>query len=246
MSRAYPDDWDARRRAVYERDNYRCQNCGALGGPRGEAVLHAHHVVPKSKGGTNQLRNLQTLCSQCHGAIHGIDFAPTANQTEESEQSRLVELIGGCPICDNDQTFAKNKNRLNCSNCNFEAEIDGTIKKKYRVIQGPDELKGNTFSSYGLHTINEKSDGDYDIEEIRDIAKEKKNSEIITSLILAGTIILMLITIASVGASFDSFILGIGGALFIGFVGLKIATRYQTNNPTINNNLVNSGINREG
>jgi hypothetical protein len=66
----YPDDWDARRRKVYQRDNYTCQNCGVQGGPNGDAVLHGHHIVPKSKGGSHQLANLQTLCGHCHDNIH--------------------------------------------------------------------------------------------------------------------------------------------------------------------------------
>lgn len=63
----YPVDWDRRRRHVYRRDGYRCRNCGAR---RGEAELHAHHVVPKSEGGSHHTRNLVTLCAACHDDAH--------------------------------------------------------------------------------------------------------------------------------------------------------------------------------
>lgn len=41
-----------------------CQQCGAkqLEG----AILHVDHVIPRSKGGTNNLDNLQCLCSACN------------------------------------------------------------------------------------------------------------------------------------------------------------------------------------
>lgn len=80
----YPSDWDTRRREVYERDDYTCKNCGVKGGPRGDAELHAHHVVPKSSGGTHDPSNLTTVCSDCHQSIHNDVMAPTAGVTESS------------------------------------------------------------------------------------------------------------------------------------------------------------------
>lgn len=67
----YPDDWDQRRKRVYRRDNYRCQNCGRQGGRRGNAELHAHHRQPVSKGGSHRTQNLVTVCKNCHESIHG-------------------------------------------------------------------------------------------------------------------------------------------------------------------------------
>ena len=66
----YPDDWDQRRKAIYKRDGYACQNCGRRGGPTGTAELHCHHIVPKSKGGSHHPSNLITLCWKCHNAQH--------------------------------------------------------------------------------------------------------------------------------------------------------------------------------
>lgn len=54
MTRDYPGDWNARRKRVYKRDNYTCQNCGDKGKDKGDANIHAHHVVPKSKGGSHR------------------------------------------------------------------------------------------------------------------------------------------------------------------------------------------------
>ena len=48
-----------------------CQKCGAKGGSKGDAVLQAHHIVPRSKGGADTTENLITLCNACHESEHG-------------------------------------------------------------------------------------------------------------------------------------------------------------------------------
>ena len=54
------------RRAVLARDRHRCATpgCGA------DAFLEVHHVVPRSRGGSNQAANLVTLCGRCHAFVH--------------------------------------------------------------------------------------------------------------------------------------------------------------------------------
>jgi ATP adenylyltransferase len=47
---------------ILKRDRV-CQLCGA--GPK-DAVLEVDHVVPRSKGGSNEPDNLQVLCSRCN------------------------------------------------------------------------------------------------------------------------------------------------------------------------------------
>jgi 5-methylcytosine-specific restriction endonuclease McrA len=61
----YPNNWNQLSEAVKHRDGHKCTDCGASG-----VELHVHHVVPLSKGGTNDLDNLATLCSMCHSMIH--------------------------------------------------------------------------------------------------------------------------------------------------------------------------------
>ena len=48
--------------AILARDNYRCVVCGR--GREDGVTLTVDHIVPKDKGGTNTLKNAQTLCSQ--------------------------------------------------------------------------------------------------------------------------------------------------------------------------------------
>ena len=93
MGNRYPSDWSSRRKKVYSRDNYTCRNCGAKGGSRGNAELHAHHMVPKSNGGVDDLSNLGTFCKECHNAIHGDVDAPT--KTSQTRSKREIYSSGG-------------------------------------------------------------------------------------------------------------------------------------------------------
>ena len=50
---------------VYMRDGFRCRSCGAT------TDLTVDHIVPLVRGGTNELRNLQTLCRSCNSRKGG-------------------------------------------------------------------------------------------------------------------------------------------------------------------------------
>ena len=65
MDRRYGEDWRAVAKEVRRRDGWRCVECGATG-----VELHVHHIVPLSKGGRNDVDNLETLCRECHEAKH--------------------------------------------------------------------------------------------------------------------------------------------------------------------------------
>ena len=47
------------------RDKYTCQCCG-----KKNCRVEAHHIVFKSKNGSNDLENYITLCEKCHKAVH--------------------------------------------------------------------------------------------------------------------------------------------------------------------------------
>ena len=52
------------REAVFVRDNYTCRICKKS--ISDGVILHAHHIIPRSAGGTNRLNNLLTVCHRCH------------------------------------------------------------------------------------------------------------------------------------------------------------------------------------
>jgi len=67
----YPSNWGSLSRRTKKRDDWTCQKCGAKGGPHGNADLAAHHMVPKSRGGKDEVDNLITVCNSCHEQEHG-------------------------------------------------------------------------------------------------------------------------------------------------------------------------------
>lgn len=53
------------RQKVLWRDGYKCQHCDS------QSNLQAHHITPRSKGGSNAVSNGLTLCKECHDSLHG-------------------------------------------------------------------------------------------------------------------------------------------------------------------------------
>lgn len=54
-------EWSRIRSAVYARDDYTCQYCGERG-----KKLECDHVIPLSRGGSNDMSNLKTACFRCN------------------------------------------------------------------------------------------------------------------------------------------------------------------------------------
>ena len=51
---------------VLERDKFRCVYCGRSPALNHGISLHIDHIQPFSKGGSNDVDNLQTLCNECN------------------------------------------------------------------------------------------------------------------------------------------------------------------------------------
>lgn len=64
QARGYGAAWDRLRRQVLQRDCGVCQACARVG------LFHpgseVDHIVPKAEGGTDDLSNLQTICTEQH------------------------------------------------------------------------------------------------------------------------------------------------------------------------------------
>lgn len=71
--------WQGRRLKVIERDGSACVACGET------ESLHVDHILPRSRGGTHELDNLQTLC-----APHNIEKADRTNAEWLADPSATV------------------------------------------------------------------------------------------------------------------------------------------------------------
>jgi len=57
-------NWDEIKAQVKARDGNKCSKCGST------RNLHIHHIISVSKGGTNDISNLQIVCKNCHKLLH--------------------------------------------------------------------------------------------------------------------------------------------------------------------------------
>lgn len=76
---------NAKRKAVYRRDGYRCALCDCT------QYLQIHHAIPRGEGGSDFPENLITLCSKCHAQAHGVDLG-TGMTVADMEQA-IVEYL---------------------------------------------------------------------------------------------------------------------------------------------------------
>ena len=85
-------------------------------------TTHEHHVVPQALGGTGTT----TLCGECHGKIHGLDFTEHALLTKagiEKARARGVKL-------------GRQKGSTgNYKNISDEARAKGAVVRKNKAIQ---------------------------------------------------------------------------------------------------------------
>ena len=59
--------WENRKMYVFSRDEYTCQVCKRKKDANGEGLkLHAHHIIYRSRGGSDRVNNLLTVCTDCH------------------------------------------------------------------------------------------------------------------------------------------------------------------------------------
>ena len=62
----YGFNWENLREQILTRDNYECRESDE----RCLGPLQIHHIVPLSKGGSNEMNNLKTLCFYHHSLKH--------------------------------------------------------------------------------------------------------------------------------------------------------------------------------
>lgn len=85
---------------VLTRDDYTCQNCK---GSTKDCRLEVHHIVFRRNGGSDNEKNLITLCKTCHDALHRGEFTlkggkqrGTLNHATQMNSIR-IQLLKRCP-----------------------------------------------------------------------------------------------------------------------------------------------------
>jgi len=80
---------DSLRYQVLKASNGRCALCGCTEKDR---PLDVDHILPRSRGGSNDISNLQVLCSKCNRS--------KGNKCKEDfRQNRSPESVDGCVFC---------------------------------------------------------------------------------------------------------------------------------------------------
>ena len=130
--------YSSRREAILHRDNYTCQCCG-----KKHTRLEVHHIVFRSRGGTDDEKNLITLCEKCHKAIHNGAFIlikkPKKLNLKYATQMSIIrsQLLKIYP--DAIETFGfvtkENRNNLNLQKEHFvDACVIASGGKKFKTL----------------------------------------------------------------------------------------------------------------
>ena len=82
-----PVDWERIRRLVIQRAGGRCERCGETA-----EHLHVHHIIHRSRGGTNELSNLRTTHPLCHSDRHPGNARLRAMAERLQPSERRVQL----------------------------------------------------------------------------------------------------------------------------------------------------------
>lgn len=64
QERGYGRAWEKQRLRALKRDNYLCIPCQETGYTTPATIVD--HKIPKAEGGTDDMNNLQSICSPCH------------------------------------------------------------------------------------------------------------------------------------------------------------------------------------
>ena len=118
------------RHQVFQRDGYRCRECGAS---KDETSLEIDHIVPVAKGGTNDIDNLQTLCRECNRMKHTDEWVGGETDLEVAE-NELNILENQLKEAENNLKYAADEEDI--LDCKFLIKKLKTILGKYKAQSG--------------------------------------------------------------------------------------------------------------
>ena len=107
------------RYAVFERDGFTCRYCGHQP-PTVKLVID--HMIPVSKGGTNDEANLLTSCEACNGGKS--DKMPKRSAPTEAERLRMAqENLEQISVADLAREAAESRQRLSDEICEYWCQV---------------------------------------------------------------------------------------------------------------------------
>ena len=129
------------RHQVFQRDGYRCRECGAT---NKQTRLHVDHIKPVAKGGTNDLSNLQTLCEDCNRAKYTDEWVGGAYDNHSyGNHDELYELN-------------KKQREINL-NKSHNLNTNNKLKKEQKINKKDDKNIKDTYSHSHLNKKYSKS-----------------------------------------------------------------------------------------
>jgi|SRR5208282_58735 len=81
---------------VFKRDNFTCQYCGRKSP---EAELECDHVIPRKRGGPDEIENLITSCFQCNRGKRTTAVIPETAKINYAALPSLWENVWECDLC---------------------------------------------------------------------------------------------------------------------------------------------------
>lgn len=103
MTREEQEEWRLVRASVLSRDRFTCQRC-AKRSASGKG-LSIHHIMPRDRGGPDDLYNLITLCHKCHDTVELAGYRTIAEIC--SQDNDPVSEIDPKPLLDYTESFSR-------------------------------------------------------------------------------------------------------------------------------------------
>ncbi len=136
---------------LLSREHGKCQLCGKdfeVGNGS-----HVHHIIPRSKGGTDKPDNLSILHKKCHDKLHKNKLFDKLKKNKQYKpstfmstiQHRFGEIFEGCKITFGYETKIK-RNRLNIEKSH--------INDAFVISDGTDEIRCKPFGIIQKHRNN--------------------------------------------------------------------------------------------
>lgn len=90
----------AQRNRIFERDGYKCTECGTTEWEGKPKILHLHHIVSVHDGGSNDDTNIKVLCFICHWVgEHGYKINKAMQALAFRSGCRSRHLNPGVGVC---------------------------------------------------------------------------------------------------------------------------------------------------